>query len=207
VTSTIPSEGKSLVASNLAIVQAQAGFKTILVEADLRRPTVHKVFQLHSPIGLAGYLTGEAKTIDEIVHKTEVPNLDAICCGAIPSSPSELIGSQRMSQFIEDLRQRYDRVVLDCPPISAVSDPLVVGSVADGIIFVSKFNKVRRDHVRKVVQRIQNAGVQIIGVVLNDIDFEGRDSYYYSYYYYQNRYYSSYKTAPEKASEKSAKVA
>lgn len=92
VTSTIPSEGKSLVASNLAIVQAQAGFKTILVEADLRRPTVHKVFQLHSPIGLAGYLTGEAKTIDEIVHKTEVPNLDAICCGAIPSSPSELIG-------------------------------------------------------------------------------------------------------------------
>lgn len=207
VTSTIPSEGKSLVASNLAIVQAQAGFKTILVEADLRRPTVHKVFQLHSPIGLAGYLTGEAKTIDEIVHKTEVPNLDAICCGAIPSSPSELIGSQRMSQFIEDLRQRYDRVVLDCPPISAVSDPLVVGSVADGIIFVSKFNKVRRDHVRKVVQRIQNAGVQIIGVVLNDIDFEGRDSYYYSYYYYQNRYYSTYKTAPEKASEKSAKVA
>ena len=207
VTSTIPSEGKSLVASNLAIVQAQAGFKTILVEADLRRPTVHKVFQLHSPIGLAGYLTGEAKTIDEIVHKTEVPNLDAICCGAIPSSPSELIGSQRMSQFVQDLRQRYDWVVLDCPPISAVSDPLVVGSVADGIIFVSKFNKVRRDHVRKVVQRIQNAGVQIIGVVLNDIDFEGRDSYYYSYYYYQNRYYSSYKTAPEKASEKSAKVA
>lgn len=207
VTSTIPSEGKSLVASNLAIVQAQAGFKTILVEADLRRPTVHKVFQLHSPIGLAGYLTGEAKTIDEIVHKTEVPNLDAICCGAIPSSPSELIGSQRMSQFVQDLRQRYDWVVLDCPPISAVSDPLVIGSVADGIIFVSKFNKVRRDHVRKVVQRIQNAGVQIIGVVLNDIDFEGRDSYYYSYYYYQNRYYSSYKTAPEKASEKSAKVA
>ena len=199
VTSTVPSEGKSLVASNLAIVQAQAGFKTILVEADLRRPTVHKVFQVQVSTGLSGYLTGEAKTADECIHKSDIPNLDVVCCGTIPSSPSELIGSQRMSQFIAELRQKYDRVVLDCPPVSAVSDPLVIGSMSDGIVFVSKFNKVRRDHALKVVQRIRNAGVHIIGVVVNDIDFEGRDSYYYSYYYYQNRYYSSYKTTPEKS--------
>ena len=194
ISSTIPSEGKSLVASNLAIVFAQTGLKTLLVDADLRRPSVHKAFQLHSPIGLSSYLSKEVDQIDGLVHTTEVPNLDAICCGAVPTSPSELIGSPRMAQFLDEVRKKYDRVVLDCPPISAVSDPLVIGAKADGLVFVTKFNKIRREHARKSVQRVQNSGIYILGTVINDIDFEGRDSYYYSYYYYQNRYYASYKT-------------
>lgn len=192
VTSTIPSEGKSLVASNFAIVTAQTGLKTLLVDADLRRPSVHKAFQLQSPIGLSAYLAGRIGSVDEIVHKSEVPNLDVICCGATPSNPSELIGSKQMLQFLEEVAGRYDRVVLDCPPVSAVADPLVVGAMCDGIIFVTKFNKIRREHALRSVQRIQDAGIYIIGSVLNDIDFEGKDSYYYSYHYYQNRYYSSH---------------
>lgn len=199
VTSTIPSEGKSLVASNLAIVLAQTGLKTLLVDADLRRPSVHKAFQLHSPVGLSSYLSEEADTLDAITHKTEVPNLDVICCGAVPATPSELIGSARMNDFLEQARARYDRVVLDCPPISAVSDPLVIAARAEGVVFVTKFNKIRREHAKKSIGRLQNAGIHILGVVLNDIDFEGKDSYYYSYYYYQNRYYAShYKTAPDR---------
>jgi polysaccharide biosynthesis transport protein len=100
-------------------------------------------------------------------------------------------------QFLQEVRNRYDRVVLDCPPVSAVSDPLVVASMSDGVVFVTKFNKIRRDHARKTIQRIQDSGIHILGVVLNDIDFEGKDSYYYSYYYYQNRYYQShYATQP-----------
>lgn len=195
VTSTIPSEGKSLVASNLAIVTAQTGIKTLLVDADLRRPSVHKAYQLHSPSGLSSYLTEEVDQIEKIVHKTEVPNLDVICCGSVPSTPSELIGSKRMMDFLEAARSRYDRVILDCPPISAVSDPLIIAAMSDGVVFVTKFNKIRREHARKSIQRVQNAGIHILGVVLNDIDFEGKDSYYYSYYYYQNRYYAShYKT-------------
>lgn len=195
ITSTIPSEGKSLVASNLAIVTAQTGLKTLLVDADLRRPSVHKAFQLQSPIGLSAYLQEKVATIEEITHASEVPNLDVICCGAIPSSPSELVGSKRMKTFLEEARGRYDRIVLDCPPVSAVSDPLVIASMSDGIVFVTKFNKIRREHARRSVQRIQDAGIHLIGIVLNDIDFEGKDSYYYSYYYYQNRYYAShYKT-------------
>ncbi|MDX1951270.1 MAG: polysaccharide biosynthesis tyrosine autokinase [Verrucomicrobiota bacterium] len=195
ISSTIPSEGKSLVASNLAIVNAQTGLKTLLVDADLRRPSVHKAFQLHSPIGLSSFLTKEVESLDELIHTTEVPNLDVVCCGAVPGTPSELVGSPRMQQFLQTVRGRYDRVVLDCPPISAVSDPLVIASMSDGIVFVTKFNKIRREHARKSVQRLQNAGIHIMGVVINDIDFEGKDSYYYSYYYYQNRYYSShYKT-------------
>lgn len=192
MTSTIPSEGKSLVASNLAIVLAQTGMRTVLVDADLRRPSVHKAFQLHSPVGLAAYLKREVDSIEEIVHKSEVPDLDVVCCGGIPGSPSELVGSSRMSQFIEELRNRYDKVVIDCPPVSAVSDPLVIAARTDGVIFVNKFNRIRREHARRTIQRIQDSGVRILGAVINDIDFEGKDSYYYSYYYYQNRYYASH---------------
>jgi capsular exopolysaccharide synthesis family protein len=161
-------------------------------DGDLRRPSVHKAFSLHSPIGLAAYLMEEVKDLDSIVRKTEVPNLDVICCGSVPSTPSELIGSKRMAEFLKMLSEKYDRVVVDCPPISAVSDPLIIAAMTDGVVFVTKFNKIRREHARKSVQRVQNAGIHIIGNVLNDIDFEGKDSYYYSYYYYQNRYYSSH---------------
>ncbi len=202
VTSTIPSEGKSLVASNFAIVTAQTGLKTLLVDADLRRPSVHKAFQLQSPIGLSAYLADRVRSIDEIAHTTDVPNLDVVCCGATPSNPSELISSKRMLQFLEEAATRYDRVVLDCPPVSAVADPLVVGAMCDGIMFVTKFNKIRREHALRSVQRIQEAGIYLIGIMLNDIDFEGKDSYYYSYHYYQNRYYASHykgKAAPTAA--------
>ncbi|MGE3309425.1 MAG: GumC family protein [Limisphaerales bacterium] len=196
VTSSIPSEGKSLCASNFAVVTAQAGLRTVLVDADLRRPSVHKAFKIHAPVGLAAYLKGETDRIEDITHKSEVPNLDVIACGPIPNNPSELLETPRVEKLLAELRAKYDRVVLDCPPISAVSDPLVMGSRADGVVFVMKFKKIRREHARRSVQRIQDAGIQIIGVLLNDIDFEGRDSYYYSYYYYQNQYYSHYKTEP-----------
>jgi capsular exopolysaccharide synthesis family protein len=207
VTSTIPSEGKSLVASNLAIVHAQTGLRTLLVDADLRRPSVHKAYQLHSPVGLSAFLTREIDDLSELTHTTEVPNLDVICCGAIPANPSELIGSNRMTEFLQRVKGQYDRVVLDCPPVSAVSDPLILSAMSDGVVYVTKFNKIRREHGRKSVQRIQNAGIHIMGVVINDIDFEGKDSYYYSYYYYQNRYYSShYKSTPSPGAKTVAPV-
>lgn len=204
-TSTIPSEGKSLVASNFAIVTSQTGLKTLLVDADLRRPSVHKAFQLQSPVGLSAYLAGRTDNLGEFIHTTEVPNLDVICCGAVPPNPSELIGSNRMVRFLEEAARRYDRVILDCPPVSAVSDPLIVGAMADGMVFVTKFNKIRREHAQRSVQRIQDSGIHLVGLVLNDIDFEGKDSYYYSYHYYQNRYYSSHyrnKSADEPAGKK-----
>lgn len=197
VTSTVPSEGKSVIAANLAIAMAQTGFRTLLVDADMRRPRLHKAFQMHSPVGLPTYLLGKTDQMDEVVSATEVPNLDIICSNGGASQSTELVASRRMVQFLDEARKRYDRVILDTPPVSAVSDPLVVSSLADGCVFVSKFNKVRREHARKSLQRLQDAGVHICGVLLNDIDFEGRDSYYYSYYFYQNRYYSSYRARPD----------
>ena len=204
--STIPSEGKSLVASNFAIVTSQTGLKTLLVDADLRRPSVHKAFQLQSPVGLSAYLAGRTDNMSEFVHTTDIPNLDVICCGAVPPNPSELIGSARMVQFLEEASRRYDRVILDCPPVSAVSDPLIVGAMADGMVFVTKFNKIRREHALRSVQRIQDSGIHLVGLVLNNIDFEGKDSYYYSYHYYQNKYYSSHyrnKSADQPSDKKS----
>ena len=201
VTSTVPSEGKSLVASNHAIVTAQTGAKTLLVDCDLRRPSVHKAFQVQSPRGLTSYLLGKEKSIDSIAHRTQVPNLDIICCGAVPDNPSELAGSQRMLDFVAEVRGKYEKIVFDCPPVSAVSDPLIIASSADGTIFVNKFNKIRREHASKTVQRVQDAGINIIGVCINDLDFEGKDSYYHSYYSYQNRYYASHYKSEKQTEE------
>lgn len=197
VTSTIPSEGKSIIAANLAIAMAQTGYRTLLVDADMRRPRLHKAFQLHNPVGLPAYLHGKTDQFEELVTATEVPNLDMVSCAGGSSQSTELVASRRMVQFLDEARKRYDRVILDTPPVSAVSDPLVVASLSDGCVFVAKFNKVRREHARKTLRRLVDAGVHICGVLLNDIDFEGRDSYYYSYYFYQNRYYSSYRSRPD----------
>lgn len=192
ITSTIPNEGKSLFAANFATVLAQTGARTLLVDADMRKPSVHKAFKLHSPSGLATFLENETPNPDDFIHKTEVPNLDVVCCGKTPNYPSELASSKRMDDFISLMRERYDRVILDCPPISAVSDPLVIASRANGVLYVTRFNKIRRDHARKTVQRMHDAGLAIFGTVINDIDLEGREAYYYSYYYYQNSHYKDY---------------
>ncbi|MCD6339066.1 MAG: polysaccharide biosynthesis tyrosine autokinase [Verrucomicrobia bacterium] len=194
VTSTIPGEGKSLVAANLAIAIAQTGQKTLLVDGDLRQPSLHRTFKFHGKAGLASYLSGESESLEEIVHHSEVPNLDIIFCGSPPAQPSELLGSRRMMEFMQEVSSRYDRVIIDSPPVSAVSDPLLIAAMADGVVYVIKFNRVRRDHAGKCIRKLQETGAYICGAILNDIDFEGRDAYYYHgyYYYYRNRYYGSY---------------
>jgi len=192
VSSTIPEEGKSLFACNYAIVTAQTGVKTLLVDADLRRPSIQKAFKLPSTAGLSAYLSENVRNLEEIVNVTEVPNLSVVCCGKLPANPSELLASARMRQFFREAAQTYDRIIVDCPPVSAVADPLIVGALTDGMVFVTKFNKVRRDAALRSVQRVQDAGIQMVGVVVNDIDFEGRHAYYGDFHYHQNKYYGSH---------------
>ena len=188
VSSTKSGEGKSLATSNLAIVCAQAGSKTLLIDADLRRPTIHEIFALPNNKGLSDYLSHE-KQLEAIVQSGSIPNLEYITSGPIPGNPSELLSSNRFAEFLDAARDKYERIIIDCPPVSAVSDPLSVASRCDGILFISRFNKIRREHARRTVQRLKEAGVQIIGGLINDISPENS----HSYYYYSDYYYKPYK--------------
>jgi len=207
VTSTLSGEGKSLVASNLAIVMAQAGLRVLLVDADLRRPSIHQAFDKPNKVGLSSWLLGQVDSAEAIVQKSPIANLDLVCSGPIPKNPSELLASARLSRTLEWGLEKYDRILMDCPPVSAVSDPLIVGSRCDGVLIVTRFNKIRREHVRRVVQKLTNAGTRLLGVCINDLSFETSDAYYYAYERYG--YYSAYhKTtkAGETAREPGGKV-
>jgi polysaccharide biosynthesis transport protein len=201
VSSTKSGEGKSLATSNLAIVSAQAGTKTLLIDADLRRPTIHEIYKLPNSKGLSDYLSN-TKQLEDIVQQGNIPNLDYITSGPIPGNPSELLSGNRFAEFLEQARNRYERIIIDCPPVSAVSDPLSVASRCDGIVFISRFNKIRREHARRTVQRLKEAGVQTIGGLINDISAENSHGYYYYSDYYYKPYKADVKEDPRKGAPK-----
>jgi len=196
VTSTVAGEGKSLVTSNYAIVAAQAGQKVLLIDADLRRPSIHQAFQFPNDVGLTTWLSGKTDNPGSVVRASPVANLDTIVCGPIPKTPAELLVSARLSQLIEWAGGKYDRVIIDCPPVSAVSDPLVVAARCDATLFVTRFNKVRKEHVRRAVLKLKNSGANVIGLCINDLSFDTSEAYYYAYERYG--YYSGYHGASAK---------
>ncbi|OEU80363.1 MAG: hypothetical protein BA865_11555 [Desulfobacterales bacterium S5133MH4] len=175
-------EGKTLTCTNLAITMAQAGSKTLLVDCDMRRPRMHHVWDIGRDQGVSNILVGTTK--DNLVpFKTKVANLDVIPSGPIPPNPSELLGSNHMEQLIKTLRQRYDRIIIDSPPITAVTDATVLARIADGVVLVIRFGDTSRDMVRNGLEQLKGVNATILGAVLNAVDV-GRDSYYYYQYYY-----------------------
>lgn len=194
VTSAAPTEGKSFVASNYAIVNAQMGLKTLLIDCDLRRPSLRSTFQFEKgQKGLTQYIQSGGGSPEDIIHCTEIPDLDLIHSGNVSKNPFELVTSDILKRLIAEVGKKYDRVVLDSPPILAVSDPLVVASLADGSLYVTKFDRSKRHLSIKCIEQLQNGGVNIIGAIINEVDLrKARYSYYYNNYYYQNRYYTDY---------------
>lgn len=175
-------EGKTLTCTNLAITMAQAGSKTILVDCDMRRPRLHHIWDMGRDQGVSNILVGTTK--DNVVpFKTKVANLDVIPSGPIPPNPSELLGSNHMEQLIKTLRQRYDRIIIDSPPITAVTDATVLARIADGVVLVIRFGDTSRDMVQNGLEQLKGVNATILGAVLNAVDV-GRDSYYYYQYYY-----------------------
>jgi polysaccharide biosynthesis transport protein len=185
VSSSGPAEGKTTCASNLAVTMAQAGSKVLLIDCDMRRPRVHKIFDLERDKGMSSILVGSSSLTETLVP-SGIANLDIIPAGPVPPNPAEIIGSTKMKQLIEGLRKKYKRIIIDSPPITAVTDSVVLAQAVDGVILVIKAGETPRQIVQNGLMQLQAANAHILGAVLNGVD-AGKDSYYYyqySYYYY-----------------------
>ncbi|MYL49363.1 polysaccharide biosynthesis tyrosine autokinase [Halobacillus litoralis] len=178
VTSASPSEGKSITTANTATVFAQQGKKTLLIDADLRKPTVHYTFRVSNTSGLSNYLVGKQQ-VTELARQTDVENLDVITCGPIPPNPSELLGSRKMKQFIEEAKQTYDMIIFDTPPVLAVTDSQVLSNFVDGVLLVVRSKQTEKEAAVKAKETLEQAKANILGVVLNDQDLKSSNYYYY----------------------------
>jgi capsular exopolysaccharide synthesis family protein len=186
VTSAGEKEGKTITAASLSIVTAHQGKKVLLIDSDLRKPRIHQVFQVDNCLGLTNYLAGMSE-LDSIIHKTEVENLDVIGSGPISPNPSELLGSKRMQELITAVKERYDVVFMDSPPIVPVTDARVLAQVADRVIQVAWTGRMSRKVIMMGKQLLSSVGAKMVGLVLNRVGRKGSGRYYYyhRYYYYR----------------------
>ena len=167
-TSTTPSEGKSFVTTNLAMTYAQQGEKVLIIDGDLRMPVVSKTLQLEGGKGISYYFK-EGASLDDSIHREVVPNLDVLPAGSPSKNAIQVLGSRQFAEMLVTLKGRYDRIFIDSAPIGAVSDGLNLLSQVDGLIFVVRFNTVKRRFIRSNVLRLREAKVPIFGAVLNHI--------------------------------------
>lgn len=182
VTSPAPQEGKSLTAANLAIALAQQGLKTLLIDADMRRSVQHLQFGVEATPGLSDLLVSGEET-DGVIRATEVEGLDILPAGVHPPNPAELVGGPRMEKLLGELRDRYDSIVIDSPPMLAVTDASVLGKKTDGVILVVRAERTEKDAINLAIQQLHHVGSRILGVVVNDAKPDG------PYYAYYRKYY------------------
>jgi len=181
VTSAGPGEGKSTTVANLAATYAQSDKRTVLIELDLRKPTVHKTFKLSNRLGISHVLTKQA-TLDEVIQDTNIPNLSAITAGLIPPNPSELVGSKALGSILEQLKEQFDQIIIDTPPVLALTDAQLISTHCDGVVLVAEAGKVKRSALLDAKERLQIVKAKIVGVVLNNAKRKIKDDYYYYYY-------------------------
>lgn len=189
VTSATPSEGKTVTAVNLAISLTQTGARVVLIDADMRKPRVHLIFSLGNTIGLSAFLAGTS-TLREIIHETNIPGLLVIPCGVTPPNPGELVLSPGFRRMTETLRDYFDYVVMDSPPMGNVSDARILAAAADSTILVVKAFSTNRHYARSAVAHLADAHARLSGILLNDVDV--RLQSYYSGNSYYGSYYSGY---------------
>ena len=200
VTSANPSEGKSTTAANLAAIMAQTGQKVVLIDTDLRRPVIHKVFNVPNNLGLTSALLTppDASTLPHLIQPTLIKNLSVLTSGPLPPNPSELLGSRRMADLIEVLKSVADIVIFDSPPALAVTDSAVLARQLDGVLLVIDSGETREPLARRAIQELTKVGAHILGVALNRLSPTTTDGYYY--YYYHHYYGDTDKGDSEKQS-------
>lgn len=179
VTSSMPGEGKSTICANLAVVMAENGCKTILIDCDQRRPRLHMLFNISNEKGLSDLLIGNIQ-FSEAVQRTEISNLNIISAGTNPPNPSELVSSDKMKNFIEGLKETYDYIILDTPPVAIVTDAQILSTYSDGCVLVVASAEVEKGEAVKAKELLEKVNARILGVVLNKIDIKHKD---YSGYY------------------------
>ena len=186
----VRTKARACVASNLAVSLAQAGQRTLLIDADMRRPRVHEIFELSQEPGLSNLLVGDCKP-SEAVRKTNIQDLAVLPAGMIPPNPAELLGSKRFNGVPATLAEHFDWVIIDSPPVMAVTDASVIANAASGVVFVVGADLTSRQTARAAIEQLQAVQAHIIGAVLNRVDVEG-NPYYYSTYYRKeySRYYA-----------------
>ena len=188
VTSALPEEGKSATAINLAVVLAQLGRRVLLVDTDLRRPRLHRAFGKSNASGMSTYLSGLESDPLRLVVGTGIENLDLVTSGPIPPNPSELLNAPIFDEAGKRfLAAGYDHIVFDSPPVLSVADPVIIGSVLDSVVLVTRAGRTPRQSLKAAVERFQQAGIRPAGVVLNDLDAE-----MHGYAHYRYRYYGRY---------------
>jgi capsular exopolysaccharide synthesis family protein len=186
VTSASPGEGKTTTAVHLAISHSQQHKKTLLIDADLRRPSVHKKMQIQSSIGLSNYLTEHVTWKDVIVKDPDYPDLDVIAAGPPSRKASDLIGP-RMVDLLEEVCKEYDLVIVDAPPLLGFAEPLQMATASDGVLVVTRAGQTSRKAVRSVLATLKRLRANVVGVVLNQVK-PGMSDHYYYYGYYKNYY-------------------
>lgn len=201
ITSAGPEEGKSTTIANLGVSFAQTGKKVLIVDTDMRKPTVHGIFKLRSDIGLTSVLAGDLP-LEQAVQKTEAESLDVLTCGPIPPNPAELLESQRFNTLIEELKEKYDIVLFDAPPVIAVTDASILAAKLDGLILLMGVNKVTRKAARHALQLLASAKVKVWGMVIRGVRPDN-DGYYYAYYH---RYYGTMERAGKKDKKRQARA-
>ncbi|MCK0173770.1 polysaccharide biosynthesis tyrosine autokinase [Mycolicibacterium sp. F2034L] len=183
VTSSVPSEGKSTTAINIALALAEADNKVVIVDGDLRRPTLHKHLNAIGSVGFSTVLSGGA-TLSEALQQTRFPGLTVLTSGTIPPNPSELLGSQSARKLLNDLRGEFDYVVVDSTPLLAVTDAAILAAGADGVLVIACYGRTKREQISHAVQSLESVAAPVLGAVLTMTPTRGNASYGYGYGYY-----------------------